>query len=76
LQRHVVVVTPVDGRNQFGAHAVGVGTSDVVAFQQDLVAAADTHHPVAEIVDAGGLVASAEEGENGHGQQEQMKAPP
>ena len=49
---------------QFVAHAVGVGAADVVAFEQDLSAAADAHELMAEFVEASGGVAGAGEGEH------------
>ncbi len=57
MQREIVIVAAIDRGHQFRAHAVGVGTAHVIAFQQNLVAAADTHHAMAEIVEARGLVA-------------------
>jgi hypothetical protein len=37
----------------------------VIAFQKNLVATADTHHLVADLVEAGGGISGAEEGEDG-----------
>jgi hypothetical protein len=63
-----VAVTAADGGHELVAHVVGVGTADVIAFEQDLIAAADAHHLMAEFVEAGGGIASAGEGENGEGE--------
>src|SRR5581483_826896 len=45
---------------KLGDHAVGVGAANVVALEQDLAAAADTHEFVAESVEARGGSARAE----------------
>jgi hypothetical protein len=37
----------------------------VIAFEQNLVASADAHHAMAEIVNARGFVTSSEQGEEG-----------
>ncbi len=47
-----------------------VGAADVVAFQKNLIAAADAHHLVADFVEAGGGIAGAEESEDGGAEQE------
>jgi hypothetical protein len=41
----------------------------VIAFQKNLVAAADAHHLVADFVEARGRVAGAEQGEDGETEQ-------
>ena len=64
-----VAVAAVDGGHQFVAHAVGVGAADVIAFEKNLVAAADAHHLVAEFVEARGGIAGAGEGEDGETEQ-------
>ena len=64
-----VAVAAADGGHQFVAHAVGVGAADVVAFEQNLVAAADAHELVADFVEASGGIAGAGQGEHGEGQQ-------
>jgi hypothetical protein len=46
----------------------------MIAFEQDLVASADAHHAMAEIVDAGRFVAGAEKGEEGYCQERQFSA--
>jgi hypothetical protein len=45
--------------------AGGVGTPDVVAFEQDLSAAAGAHELVTELIEARGGCACAEHGERG-----------
>jgi hypothetical protein len=42
----------------------------VVAFQKNLVAAADAHHLVADFIEARGWIAGAEEREDGRAQQD------
>ena len=67
LQGEIVIVAAIHRGNQFRSHAVGIGASDVIAFQQNLVAAADAHHAMAKIVEAGGFVPGTEQGEEGEG---------
>ena len=40
------------GRGQFVAHASRIGAADMVAFQQNLIAAADAHQLMAQLVEA------------------------
>jgi hypothetical protein len=42
----------------------------VVAFQKNLIAAADAHHLMADFVEARGGIAGAEKGEDGEAEQE------
>ncbi len=65
LLDQAVAVSARDRGHEFVAHAVGIGAADVIAFQKNLVAAADAHHLVADFVEAGGGVSGAEEGEDG-----------
>ena len=74
LQSEIVVVAAIHCSDQFAAHALGVGAADVIAFEQDLVAATDAHHSVAKVVHAGRLVASAKQREHGERQHEQLSA--
>jgi hypothetical protein len=74
LLDQAVAVAAADGGHQFVAHAVGVGAADVVALQQNLVAAADAHHLMADFVEARGRVAGAEQGEDGEGEQAAVEA--
>ncbi len=74
LLDQAVAVAAGDGGHQFVAHAVGVGAADVVAFEQNLVAAADAHQLVAEIVEAGSGIAGADEGEDGEPEQATMES--
>jgi hypothetical protein len=64
-----VAVAAADGGHQFIAHAVGVRASDVIAFEKDLVAAADAHHLVAEFIEARGGIAGAGESEEGEAEE-------
>ena len=48
----LVAVAPVDAGHQFLAHPIGVWAADVVALQQELVAAAAAHDLVAQLVEA------------------------
>ena len=70
LQGQIVVVATIHCGYEFPAHAVGVGAAHVIAFEEDLVASADAHHAMAEIVDAGRFVARAEQGEEGECQED------
>src|SRR5579872_1411304 len=60
-----VAIAAGDGGHEFVAHAVGVGAADVVAFEKNLVAAADAHELVAEFVEACGRIAGSHEREDG-----------
>jgi hypothetical protein len=44
----------------------------VIAFQKNLVAAADTHHLVTDFIEAGGWVSSAKESEDGEAEDDDM----
>src|SRR5579872_5439636 len=52
LQHAVVTVVALNRRHELLAHAVRVRTTDMVAFEQYLVAAADAHHAMTKIVEA------------------------
>jgi hypothetical protein len=41
------------------AHLVGGFATDVIAFEEDLATSAGTHHAMAEIFEAGGVVSGA-----------------
>jgi hypothetical protein len=58
LQREIVTVASINGGCEFTPHAIGIGASDVVTFQQNLTAAARAHELVAQIVEAATIVAS------------------
>ena len=53
---------------QLVAHAVGIGTADVIALEQELPAAADAHQLVADFGETRGRIAGTGEGENGRSQ--------
>ena len=57
----------IDRCHEFVAHAVGIRAADVVAFQKNLVAAADAHHLMADFIEARGRIAAprGEDGETG-----------
>ena len=52
LQSEVIALPAVYARSEFAAHAVGVGATHVVAFQQHLIASANAHQLVTESVKA------------------------
>ena len=52
LQRQIVVLSAIQARNKFAAHPVRISAAHVIAFQQNLAAAADAHQPVAQTVEA------------------------
>src|SRR5258708_23386434 len=54
LLDQAVAVAARDGSHEFVPHAVGGRAADVIAFQKDLVAAADAHHLVADFSEASG----------------------
>ena len=56
-----VAVSTSDGGHEFVAHAVGIRAADVVAFKQNLSAAADAHQLVAELVETSAGIAGAGE---------------
>ena len=58
LQREVVTVASINRGCEFTPHAIGIGASDVVTFQQNLTATARAHELVAQIVEAATIVAS------------------
>ena len=60
LDKAVAVATR-DGGHEFVAHAVGIGAADVVAFEQNLAAAADAHQLMAELVETSAGIAGAGE---------------
>ena len=62
LQHQGIAVAALDAGNQLVAHALGVGAADMVAFQQNLVAAAHAHQAVSQFVEAG-VAVGAEEGD-------------
>jgi len=68
LLDEAVAVAAGDGGHEFVAHAVGVGTADVVAFEQDLAASADAHELMAELSEARARVAGAGEDEDRGGE--------
>ena len=61
LQGEIVVVAAIECGCEFAAHAVGVLAADVIALEQDLVAAADAHQVMAQVVEAGVVIADAQE---------------
>jgi hypothetical protein len=65
LLDQAVAVSALDRGHEFGAHAVGGRAADVIAFQKNLIAAADAHHLMADFVKAGSGIASADQGEDG-----------
>jgi len=70
LLDQTVAVSAVEGCQKLVAHAVGGGAADVVAFQKNLIAAADAHHLMADFVKARGGIAGTEEREDSGAQQE------
>src|SRR5579863_7737092 len=75
LQREIVVVAAIDGGNQFRPHAVRIGTANVIAFQQNLVAAADAHHAMAKIIKASSLVTCAKQQGYADAQRDDLEYP-
>ncbi len=73
LQRQIIVLAAIETRHEFAAHAIRISAAHVVAFQQNLAAAADAHQPVAQTVEARSFVTGAEEGEHGQGEQRRLK---
>jgi hypothetical protein len=65
LFNQTVAISAGNRSHEFVAHAVGVRAADVVAFQKNLLAAADAHHLVTDFVEAGGRISGAEEDEDG-----------
>jgi len=63
-----VAVSAGQAGHEFVAHAVGVWAADVVALQQNLMAAADAHQLVAKFAEAGGWIAGAHQGKNSDGE--------
>ena len=61
LQDERVVVTARQASGQFVAHAIRVGAADVVALQQNLIAAAGAHQLMAKLVEAGVGVGAEED---------------
>ncbi len=64
--------TALQAGGEFIAHAVGVGTTDMVALQKDLVAAAHAHELMAELVEAR-IGVSAEEHHAQHGDEQHLR---
>jgi len=74
LLDEVIIVAAGDGGHQLIPHAVGVGASNVVAFQEELAAcSADTNEAVADFVEAGGRISGTGESENGEGEQDAVE---
>src|SRR5207248_11650436 len=61
LQHAVVGFSAINCRHQFVAHSRRVTAANVIALEQNLIAAADTHHLMAKAVDAHGVIACAEQ---------------
>jgi hypothetical protein len=60
----VIVVALVERGLQLVAHFVRGLAADVIAFEQDLTASAGAHHAVAEVFEAGTVVACAHENDH------------
>lgn len=69
LLDQAVTVSARDCGHEFVAHAVGSRAADVVAFQENLFAAADAHHLVTDFVEAGGGISGSEKSEDGEAEQ-------
>jgi hypothetical protein len=69
----VVVVTALHGSGEFVAHLVGAGAADVIALEQELRTTAGAHHLVADVVEAGFVVAGAREKRDGQAEDEQLE---
>jgi hypothetical protein len=63
LQGKVIALAAVDCSHEFAAHAIRVLAADVIALEQDLVTAADTHQAMAEIAEAS-IASGAKKGED------------
>ncbi|HVI80675.1 MAG TPA: hypothetical protein VM715_21500, partial [Candidatus Acidoferrum sp.] len=48
------------------SHALGIATTDVIAFQQNLIASAYAHHAMAEIVEARVIAACTQDANSEH----------
>ena len=46
----VIICSTRNARSQFTEHSVGIGAPQVVALDENLIAATDTHHLVTQIV--------------------------
>ena len=68
LLNEAVAIASGDRGHEFVAHAIGVGTAYVIAFEQDLSASADAHELMAELVETRGRVGGAGEDEDGGGE--------
>jgi len=65
LLDQAVAVAAAEGGHQFVAHAIGIGAAHVIAFEKNLVAAANAHHLMAKFVEARGGISGADESEDG-----------
>ena len=69
-----VAVTPLYGSHEFVAHAVRIGASDMVAFQQEFAAGpANAHEPVSDFLETGGGISGAGEGDYSYGEERAVK---
>jgi len=73
LLDQAVAIAAGDCGHQFVAHAVGVGAADVIAFEEDLIAAANAHQLMAEILEARGGIAGADKGEDGEAKRDAVQ---
>src|ERR1700751_1769149 len=71
-----VVVAALNGGHELGAHVWGGGTAEVIAFTEQLVAAATAHDAVTEAIEAGAVWAvtrrAAGSGEDEYGQEQRL----
>jgi hypothetical protein len=74
LLHQAVAIAAGNGGHEFVAHAIGIGAADVVAFEQDLAAAADAHQLVADFLETGGRIAGTGESENSEGEQDAVES--
>ena len=70
LEDEVVVAAFIERGEKLVAHFVRGLAADVVAFEQDLSAAAGAHHAVAEVFESGVGVSGTKEDEDGGGEDE------
>jgi hypothetical protein len=73
LLDQAVAVSASHRCQEFVAHAVGRRAANVVAFQKNLVAAADAHHLVADFVEACGGVSGADQSEDRGAEQKGLR---
>src|SRR5882724_1244814 len=61
LQDEIVTLGAIESRHQLIPHFVGIRATNVIAFEKNLTASARAHHPVAELVETGGVTGAEEE---------------